>query len=412
MKRLLFIDDKTENRISYYHLLCFLLVLPFDRFYSTIILISFLVHSLIFLRKDSIKNINSKTIILQSVFILSLLSISYAISLQNGLNVVTKQLAILLFPLLLAITSLDLKKYSSPLLEIFAIGCTATVLYLFSDALHVIWYDHLPLKTLFTRAFVNHNFSLPIELHATYFSMFLVISVVYFLQQVLTESSTARRIFIICCLFILSAGLVQLSSKSAFIALFIIVNAGFPLFVLKKNIRLRFLSVTFSLSILLITFIFTVDVFRERFLIDLKKDLVKTSDTEKLTWRIYRWDAAKDLIKKSPLIGNGAGSEIPLLRSLYFDKKMYAAYLNSLNVHNQYLSFLINTGITGLLIYMATLGWGFWQAIKGKDIFLLSFMILIAVVSFSEDLLDVNKGIFFYAFFFSFLAIPQMKKAA
>ena len=41
---------------------------------------------------------------------------------------------------------------------------------------------------------------------------------------------------------------------------------------------------------------------------------------------------------------------------------------------------------------------------------LLSFMVLVTVVSFSEDLLDVNKGIFFYAFFFSFFILSKKKK--
>jgi O-antigen ligase len=76
-------------------------------------------------------------------------------------------------------------------------------------------------------------------------------------------------------------------------------------------------------------------------------------------------------------------------------------------VHNQYLGFLINSGITGLLIYLGTLAWGLYQSIKKQHILLFGFIVLVTVVSFSEDLLDVNKGIFFYAFFFSFFIVPQ-----
>jgi len=410
MKKLFYIEDRTENRISYYHLLCFLLLLPFDRFYSTIVLVSFLVHSVIFLNKDSFKKIRSTTFILQSVFLVTMLSAIYAVSFSGGMNIITKQLAILLFPLLLSISSLDIDKYRPRLLEVFAIGCTCTVLYLFGDALHVIWYEKLPVRTLFTHAFVHHNFSLPLDLHATYFSMFLVISVVYFLQQVLIEKSLNKRLFMIGCLLILIAGLVQLSSKSAFIALAIIVNIGIPWFLLKKTAKLRFLFISLSLSVLFATFVLTVDVFRERFFADFKNDLFKGAESEKLDWRIYRWEAAIDLIKRSPVIGNGTGAEIPMLKELYYEKKMYSAYLNSLNVHNQYLSFLINSGIAGLIIYISTLFWGSWLAIKRKDMLLFSFMILISVVSFSEDILDVNKGIFFYAFFFSFFVIRTRKQ--
>jgi hypothetical protein len=34
-------------------------------------------------------------------------------------------------------------------------------------------------------------------------------------------------------------------------------------------------------------------------------------------------------------------------------------------------------------------------------------MLLVAIVSFSENLLDVDKGIFFYAFFFSFFVFSS-----
>ena len=410
MKKLFYTENRIENKISYYHLLFFLLTLPFDRFYSTVILVSFLIHTLIYFKKEKIKDISYTMIILQSVFIVTILSACYARSFPAALNVVTKQLAILLFPVLFTFTSLDIGKYRSRLLEIFAIGCTCTVLYLFCDALHVIWYNKLPFNALFSQSFVNHNFSLPIELHATYFSMFLLMSVVYCFHRVLTESVTGRRIFFTVCIFILAAGLIQLSSKSVFIALFIIINIGFPWFLFKQKAAIRFLLVSLSVSALLMVLILSVNVFRERLLIDFKNDLFKGPVGEKLSWRIYRWDAAVDLIKQSPVVGHGAGSEIPLLKASYFDRKMYAAYLSSLNVHNQYLSFLINAGIIGLLIYISTLCWGFWQAIKLKDILLLSFMVLTTVISFSEDILDVNKGIFFYAFFFSFLTISNKEQ--
>ena len=53
MKELLLINDNTANKISYYHLLFLLASLPFDRFYSHIILISFAAHTLIHLKKIS-----------------------------------------------------------------------------------------------------------------------------------------------------------------------------------------------------------------------------------------------------------------------------------------------------------------------------------------------------------------------
>ena len=123
-----------------------------------------------------------------------------------------------------------------------------------------------------------------------------------------------------------------------------------------------------------------------------------------------RWSLELELIEKFPFTGYGTGSEKDILKEKYFENKFYLSYLLELNAHNQYLSFLINTGIAGLCVYMYVLYFGFEQAIKRKDFLLLSFMIIITVVSVSENILDVNKGILFYAFFYSFFLLSFSKE--
>ncbi len=405
MKKVFYIKDSIENKISYFHLLFFLFVLPFDSYYSIIILVSFLIHTIIFLSKKQLKNINGTTFIFQSVFFVTIVSTIYAPSISDSINIITKQLAVFLFPFLFTVTSLDLARYRSQLLRGLTLSCTLTVIYLYFDAIHVILYNKLPLKELFSWAFVNNNFSLPIDMHATYLTMLLVLSIVYSLQQLYYSLTKYKRIFYITSSIILFAGLIQLSSKSALIALLIIIIIGFPSFLVKKENRYQFLLTSLIISAFLITFILSFQVFRERYVITLKDDLYENKGFVKMNGRIDRWSTAMDLIKQSPFIGTGSGSEIPLLRESYFERKMYGPYLVSLNAHNQYLSFLINSGVIGLVIYMFTLCWGLWQSFKVRDIMMFSFIVLLTIVSFSEDLLDVNKGIFFYSFFFSFLIL-------
>jgi O-antigen ligase len=161
---------------------------------------------------------------------------------------------------------------------------------------------------------------------------------------------------------------------------------------------------------LAITCILTLKTFRERFVTDLRTDLSAPKTDEIIDPRIARWDAAGELIKKSPIIGHGSGTEIRLLHEVYFQKKYYNSFLNKLNVHNQYLSFLLKSGVIGLIIYLATLTFGFKSAVANKDLLFFSFMMIIAFVSFSENYLDVEKGVIFYAFFFSFFSFSNDKK--
>src|SRR5204863_3505039 len=85
-----------------------------------------------------------------------------------------------------------------------------------------------------------------------------------------------------------------------------------------------------------------------------------------------------------------------------FEKGLYISYLNEFNAHSEYLSILIKTGIIGLALFIYTLYFGFMSSIRNRDILFLSFMVIITIVSISENILDLNKGIFFYSFFFPF----------
>jgi hypothetical protein len=57
----------------------------------------------------------------------------------------------------------------------------------------------------------------------------------------------------------------------------------------------------------------------------------------------------------------------------------------------------------GLLLYLYVLYYGFASAHRKKDFLLISFITIVTIVSVSENILDVSKGVLFYAFFYSFL---------
>lgn len=389
----------------------FMASLPFDRFYSHLILISFAIHTLIHLDKKKISSIFKwRTLVLQSVFFITLITTIYTVNHAEAFNEWGKQITIFLFPVLFCLASLDIKKYLSSLLLIFALVCTGTIVYLYADALIAIRHYQLPLSSLFSHAFTNHNFSEPIDMHATFFSMQIAIALVYLSTVLIKERSDYLRLFYLVCVGILSAGMIQLSSKSVFVALFLIINLAIPFFLLKGK-RTKYILITGSASVLAIVGIFTVDTFRTRYITDLQIDLTNTPTLTTTDSRLDRWDAAAELMKKSPIIGHGAGSEIGLLKEIFFAKKYYSSYLHKLNTHNEYLSFLIKSGIIGMLIYIGTLLFGFKVALVKRDLFFFTFMVLIALVSLSENLLDVDKGIIFYAFFFSLFYFSSGIKA-
>ncbi|HWZ13968.1 MAG TPA: O-antigen ligase family protein [Mucilaginibacter sp.] len=413
MNKLLPYRDSLYNQVSYFHLMLLMASLPFDMFYSHLILVSFGLHTFIHLNKKRIKPIfKVRTLALQSVFFITLLSTIYTINPGVAFNELGRESTIVIFPLLFCLNQVDLKKYRPQLLLAFVMVCTATIIYLYVDALLVIRHYKLPYLTLFSNAFVNHNFSEPIGMHATFFSIQVTLALVYLLTVLIKERQFYNRLFYLACCIILTAGLIQLCSKTVFIVLIIVINAGIPYFLLKATDRKRFILIAASVSVLIFAGIFSSKTFKARYITGMKDDLSSVQVNETTDTRLARWKAAGELIAKSPVIGYGAGSETGLLHESFFSKKMYSSFLNHLNAHNQYLSFLIKSGVIGLLCYLTTLAFGFNFAFRRGDILFFTFIMLIAFVSLSETIFDVDKGVFYYAFFFSFFIFSHEQSPA
>jgi O-antigen ligase len=407
MRNIFIINDSLKNKISYYHLALFLIILPFDRFYSELVVISFIFHILIHSNKEKLRLVLAwQNLILTSVFLLSVFGMIWSHDMKEALKDTERQLTILLFPLGLSASGLGLFQYKKKLLVLFGFTCILTILYLYADAIHVILYYNLPVKSLFSSAFINHNFSAPIGIHATYLSIYAALSMASFLCFLFKEKNKVNRILYAAGIAILLAGLLQLTSKSVLIGTIIFVITGFSFFMAAGIRRTMFIVIALAAALMTLLSITQVGSFKKRYLSELKGDLTEASiNNEILDPRIMRWKVAWQLVEHSPIFGYGSGSEKRLLMEKYFENKLYDSYVHKLNAHNQYLSFLLKTGIVGLIVFLITLYAGFVAAWRNRDFVFTSFMILITVVSFSENILDVNKGIFFYAFFFSFFVL-------
>lgn len=346
---------------------------------------------------------NRQTLILSSVFLLNIICLAWSPDKKEGVSYILRQLAVFLFPLVLSATGIDLTANRKKLLQVFGFSLVFVIFYLYADAIRIILYYKMPVKSLLSQAFINHNFSGPIGLHATYLSLFVATAATAFLYFLITETNRNRQILYGISLLILFAGLIQLSSRSVLISFLLTTAFLFPFFIPKGRKRSLFIVVVLACSLISLIGIIKVDSLKKRYVAELKTDLTQKSiNNDLIESRVTRWKVILPLVWQSPVIGHGTGAEKKLLQESYFTNKLYNSYLNELNTHNQYLKLWLETGIIGLLVFLFTLAWGIVIAVKRRDILFLSFMIMVAIACFSENMLDVNKGIFFYAFFFSF----------
>ncbi|MEO5561782.1 MAG: O-antigen ligase family protein [Chitinophagaceae bacterium] len=406
MRNLILIRDSIENKISYYHLAAFLITLPFDRLYTELTLFSFFIHIIIHINPKKFRTaFTRRQLIISSVWFVTLLGLIYSSYKKQGLEDLVRQSAILLFPFFLSLSGFPLSQYRKKLLQILGLTCVVIILFLFADALFAIYHYKLLLSTLFTFPFLNHNFSAPIGIHATYLSLYVSLSLIFFMYSFFEEKDNKKRAMHVIAMLILLAGLMQLASRSVLIATIFIFLIAFPLFLPKGRLRVRFISAVLLIAVLAFTGILTMDSFKRRYITEFKDDLTEVSfNNEQLEPRVNRWKFVMDLALQKPLIGYGSGSEKVLLKDIYFENKYFNSYLHGLNAHNQYLSFWLKTGIWGLAIFLFTLAYGLNMSWVKRDILFAGFMILICITCFSENIFDVNKGIFFYAFFFSLFA--------
>ena len=404
MKDLLPGNDSLANKISFFHIALLLLSLPFDMFYSHVILISLCIHTVIQLKKGNIKPIfTARVLAVQAAFFVTIIATIYTQYPQQAFAEWGREVTIFIIPLIFCLNSLDIKKYRPLLLFIYAVGCTLTVIYLYAYAFFTIKFYDSPISSIFNTAFTSHNFSAPIAIHATFFSLQLVIALVFMLYYLLNyKTSSALKIIYGACCLILLAALVQLGSKSILVTLFIIFALAFPYCLPTWKKRLRFVSVVAAGSVIILGAIFSNRTFRDKYVNDLRTDLSPLQPGQNSEPRLARWEVIYSLIKSSPAIGHGSGSEITVLGDQFFNHKLYDSYTQKLNAHNQYLSFMLKSGIWGLAVYLAVLAYGFKIALQHKDVLFISFMLLVAIVSLSENILDMDKGVFFYGFFFSF----------
>lgn len=397
------------KNVSYYLILFFLVCLPFDQFYSETALIALTAHTVLTGTRETFrKALDKRVLLLQAIYWITLLGVGYSRYPGPAFMECIQQLPLLLWPWLACVLQPVLQSRKNDLLGAFALSCCVTILFLFYNALQTIHYFHMGWGALFSHFFVNQNFSAPLELHATYLSAYAALSLVYLAARVFEEwrsSGAFRRLLYMGGMLILTVGLVQLSAKSVLVGTWLVFIIGIPCFLFPARRRAAAFRI---MAVLMFTFVLGAVLlraasFRTRMVTDLTRDLAQDRAADPLNEpRMVRWAVTWSLIRSAPVAGYGSGSEMPLLKDAYYRDRLYEPYLYGLNTHNQFLRCWLTTGMAGLLAYLGLLGFGFVQAWKRKDLVWTGFLVLVTTVSCAENILDVQKGIFWFSFFFAF----------
>ena len=116
-----------------------------------------------------------------------------------------------------------------------------------------------------------------------------------------------------------------------------------------------------------------------------------------LSIRLAQWECARNVIQNHWALGVGSGDGQDTLMESYREKGFVEGLRNNYNTHNQYLGTWITLGLPGLILLLLML-WP-WE----RDELWTCFLVLIFISFLTENMLDTQKGVVFFSFFYALL---------
>ncbi|PKP25094.1 MAG: hypothetical protein CVU03_09705 [Bacteroidetes bacterium HGW-Bacteroidetes-2] len=342
------------------------------------------------------------------LFFLCLLSLLIAEDIDKVIKILGRRSAYLLTPMLfILIAQSDLEKLKNNSLKGLLLGSVISAFILIFKNL-TFYFATRPFLSIDNELFnfyhTGFQFTAFLDIHPSYLGVYylLVLSCLFFQKPFKNRTlNTFSFIIIILAIIFLASRIVYI--LTAFLFLIFLLNWTKNLFNTKLGATVSILGI-----ILLITFSLN-KLFKDTYLYEritkeavweLTPNVSESYNTNtKGDSRVSRWGSALELFYEKPFFGYGVGSEKGLLEKKYLKNNLLYAAQNKYDTHNQYLSYLIESGVLGLVILLFFLSTNIYFAFKAKDIISALFIVSIALIGLVENFFNNNAGITFIAFF-------------
>ncbi len=408
-----FFSRSSSEKRNYFLLLLIVVTFPytFKAQINSILIILLIANWLL---QGNFISKNKFTYVFIFFYILHIVGLFFSDNRNEGLFELEKKLSLFIFPLIFSnIPVLSPKQIKNIFLG-FVISCfTASVICLCYALFQYVAYND-------NQYFSYHPLVQIIGMHAIYMAMYIClcifIIVYYYGNIVFEETGLLKKLIFFFSIIYFVVFLFLLSARAEIVAFFIIAFAGIFIYAFKRRKVIQ----AFGLAGILLLFFAILIYFnpqnKERFkeAINYKSQYSIDKQWGGRAERLLMWDCSMDLVKDNLLTGVGTGDAQGELNTCYKTKN-YGALLyypdTQYNSHNQYLQTTIDIGILGLAVLLICFFMVAKGAIDVKNYLGLSFIILFAICSFTESMLESNKGIVFYSFFSSLFLFHQYKES-
>jgi O-antigen ligase len=129
-----------------------------------------------------------------------------------------------------------------------------------------------------------------------------------------------------------------------------------------------------------------------------------------LMQRLEFWKASVGIIRDYWLTGVGTGDMNTAFQVQYENMHSKLAPDQRWRSHNQFLSIFVGFGIIGLLWFLVAIFYPPLMLQRRDDYFLVVFLIIALLSMLTEDTIESQTGVTFFAFFYSFFLFARKEK--
>jgi O-antigen ligase len=326
-----------------------------------------------------------------------------------ALRDILKRHPLLLIPLSFALLKNEMDKNDVLLiLRIFVFACLGVTLLCYGNAIwNIIEHQTIYSPDIDRKSYYFSYYALvkPIGIDPIYMSMIYNFAVFISLTVSVTK---ARWINVLISVY-LGIFIIMVAAKIGIIILVALLLLFSWQRAQKKLAGVFMMALIVATSIIAIN---TVPILKERFIISTSFDFAEPNGGvwNSITLRLAIWSCALDVIKDKPMIGHGTGSGLDAIEKGYERNNFVWGLIHReiptvtrYNAHNEFLFTQIELGLVGQFVLLFMVIGSFIFFARNRDSLGVTFMLIMTLCFMIEVVFFRQKGIYFFAFWFSFL---------
>lgn len=392
-------SGKNELRKSITTALLVVLVFMLPLFQQVSVICLGLVFMVNLLRKDILEVIrialmDKVNCLLILFYFFHLAGLLYSDNLRYATADLQTKISYVLFPLLMPAFYVDRKNLHRIIYGLVA-GCTIACIVCLSNSYRAYRADHDPAE------FIYEHFS--ILLHPTYFTLYLNLAFILALEHLVSEwkhSGVFFRVLFIALASFLFISIILAGARTATATSWLTACILSVFLIFQNRSWIKGSLILIICMVLAASFQYaTMQVGKERAaqITGLFKEQPAKFNSANV--RIYLWKYAGEVIQEHPVWGVGTGDFKDELIKKYKENNFDEGIKKNYNPHNQYLHTTVMLGFIGLVVLLCLLILPLLTAFRYREVIYFLFLLMILFNNLTEDVLEVQKGVIFFALF-------------